>query len=390
MNYLFRNTWVEIDLEQLKRNIEALRDYTDGKVKLAPVIKADAYGHGAVIIARELEPMGVEYLCVAALSEALELRENEICAPLLVMGYTENHLLKIAVEHNITLTIFEYEQAELLSRTARESGVPAKAHVKVDTGFHRLGKEPTDEFAEEILRMSRLPHLCLEGIFSHLRLADTTEDAAQFKSLSVFIATLKNLGVHFKYAHISDSIAAVKYKEYALDFIRPGAIIYGYIPQYQAGMIDVKPIMTFKTKITRIQKLKKGEGVGYDDKFKAGDNTVIGTLAAGYADGYPRSLSGKSEIFIRGKRAKSIGLIAMDQMIADVSDIPDARAGDEAIIWGAQAGAPSVQELAGLANTNKNNIISGISRRVPRVYMKGGAVVKILDYMRMHQGGLNE
>ena len=140
MNYLFRNTWVEIDLEQLKRNIEALRDYTDGKVKLAPVIKADAYGHGAVIIARELEPMGVEYLCVAALSEALELRENEICAPLLVMGYTENHLLKIAVEHNITLTIFEYEQAELLSRTARESGVPAKAHVKVDTGFHRLGK----------------------------------------------------------------------------------------------------------------------------------------------------------------------------------------------------------------------------------------------------------
>lgn len=384
MNNLLRNTWVEIDLDQLARNIETLRDYTDGNVKLAPVIKADAYGHGAVAIAQELEQMGVEYLCVATLTEALELRENGIRAPLLVMGYTEDHLMGIAVENNITLTIFEYEQADLISCAAKMSHVSAKAHIKVDTGFHRLGKEPTDEFAEEILRMSRLPHLCLEGIFSHLRLAATEGDEAQFKALSTFVSKLKSMGVRFKYAHISDSIAAVKYKDYSLDMIRPGAVIYGYLPKYQAGMIDVKPIMTFKTKITRIQKLKKGDGLGYDEKFIAGDNTVIATLAAGYADGYPRSLSNKAEVLIRGKRAKTVGLIAMDQMIADVSDIPKAQVGDEVTLWGTRKNAPSAQELAELANTNKNNLISGISRRVPRVYLKGGAVVKIVDYMRMH------
>jgi len=384
MNRLFRNTWVEINLDQLEHNIRALKNYIGADVKLAPVIKGDAYGHGAVTIAEELSRLNVEYISVALISEAVELRDHNIQAPLLVLGYTENEYLGPAIEKNITLTIFEYDQAERLSLEAVERNATAHVHIKVDTGFHRLGKEPTDEFADEICRMSKLPNLSLEGIYSHLRLAGRETDRKQYELFSCFTGKLKDRGIRFRYCHISDSIAAVKYKEYALDMVRPGAIIYGYVPRYQLGLIEVKPIMTFKTKITRVQKLKKGDGVGYGEEFRADDNTIVATLAVGYADGYPRSLSGKGEVLIRNKRARVIGIVCMDQMMVDVSQIDKVQVGDEAILFGPEGGAPSAEELAALAGTNKNSIIAGISRRVPRVYEKSGSIVKIVDYLTNH------
>lgn len=388
MNHLLRNTWVEIDLDQFEKNIRTLERYVGPCVKLAPVIKADAYGHGAVRIAKELQRMNVEYISVAILPEALELRANDIASPLLVMGYTENHLLGIAVRNDVTVTIFEYEQAEILSREASECGKTAKAHIKVDTGFNRLGEKPSDEFTGEIVRMSRLPNLSLNGIFTHLRLASQESDLKQYELFCSFITSLKEKGIHFQYAHISDSIAAIKYKDRNLDMIRPGGIIYGYVPKYQIGLIDVQPIMTFKTRITRVRKLEKGEGVGYGGNFAAEEGTVVATLAAGYADGYPRSLSGKGEVSINGKRARVIGIVCMDQMMLDVSHIDDVKAGDEAILFGPGEDAPSVEELSLLAKTNKNNIISGITRRVPRVYIKGGSIVDIADYLHIDQGDM--
>jgi len=381
MNFLSRNTWVEIDLDRLGRNIAALREYVGQGVRIAPVIKGDAYGHGAVVIARVLERMDVEYIAVAILTEAIELRNHGIRCPLLVMGYTENEHLRWAVENDITLSIFQYEQAEILSREAAALHKTAHAHIKVDTGLHRLGKEPTEDFADEIAGMSRLPHLSLDGIFSHLRLASSEGDHEQFESLSAFINRLKEKGVQFRLAHISDSIAAVKYREFAMDMIRPGAIIYGYTPPYQAGRIAVEPIMTFKTRVVCLHHLKEGDGVGYDEEFKAGDNMVVATLAAGYADGYTRFLSRGGEVMIRGKRAKVVGIVCMDQMMVDVTHIPETCAGDEAVLWGPVPGAPGVLEMAALLKTNKNCIIAGVSRRVPRVYIKGGAVVEIADYL---------
>ncbi len=386
MNHLFRNTWVEIDLDQFENNIRALQQYVGPGVKLAPVIKADAYGHGAVRIAAELERMNVQYISVAMLSEALELRAAGISAPILVMGYTENNLLGLAVQSDVTVTIFEYSQAEILSHEAGQCGKTAKAHIKVDTGFNRLGEKPSDMFAEEILRMSRVPHLSLEGIFSHFRLESQESDKRQFDLFCSFIAKMKQKGVHFQYSHISDSIAAIKYKDRALDMIRPGGIIYGYVPKYQLGLIDVIPIMTFKTKVTRVRKLEKGEGVGYGDNFSAPEGAVIATLAAGYADGYSRSLSDKAEVSIHGKRARVISIVCMDQMMVDVSHMENVRQGDEAILFGPGEGAPSVEELSALAKTNKNSIISAISRRVPRVYVKNGSVVDIVDYIHTSRG----
>ena len=381
MNQLLRNTWVEIDLLQFEQNIRALKDFIGPGVKIAPVVKADAYGHGAKVVAAELERMGVEILSCAMLAEAIELRDAGIQSPILVMGYTENRHLGLAVARDVALTIFEYEQAEIISREAEKLNKIARIHIKVDTGFHRLGKTPSDEFANEIVRMSRLPHLALEGIFSHLRLADAPGDQEQFDLFTSFIRVLDQAGIKFKYAHVSDSIAAIKYKEFAMDMIRPGAIIYGYVPKYQIGRIGVKPVMTFKTKVTRVQRIAKGDGVGYDEEYQAGDGASVATLAAGYADGYPRSLSRKAEVLIRGQRAKIIGIICMDQMMVDVSAIDNVKPGDEAILFGPQEGAPSVEELSALAGTNKNSIISAISRRVPRVYMKGGTIVRIVDYL---------
>lgn len=381
MNKLLRNTWVEINLDQLARNVEALRRHVGPGVQLAPVIKADAYGHGAVTIAQELSRMGVAYLAVAVLSEALELRAHGISAPILVMGYTETPLLGLAVQEKITLTIFDYEQAEVLSREAQKQRTTANVHIKVDTGFHRLGKEPTPEYAEEIVRMSTLPALRLKGIFSHLRLADQASDEQQIARFTSLLDALHERGVHFDNYHLADSIAAVKYRLGQTNMVRPGAILYGYVPRYQVGQIDVRPVMTFKTRVTRVQKLARGEGVGYDDEFRARENTVIATLAAGYADGYPRHLSRKGEVLIRRQRAKVIGIVCMDQMMVDVSHIEGVHPGDEAVLFGPEEGCPSVEELAGQANTNKNDIISGIARRVPRVYLKGGSVVRIVDYL---------
>lgn len=382
MNSLLQNSWVEIDLDQLARNVAALQAHVGARVALAPVIKADAYGHGALAIAKELAQLDVGYLSVAMLAEALELRDHGIQTPVLVMGFTRSEWLGLAVEKDITLTIFDYDQAARLSSEAAKRKTTANVHIKVDTGFHRLGKQPDEEFAQEISRMSALPHLCLKGIYSHLRLADAQADEKQHALFASFVGALKEKGVHFDYKHLSDSIAAVKYPDYETNMVRPGAIIYGYVPRYQAGKINVRPIMTFKTTVTRVQKLARGEGVGYDEEFQAGENTVIATLAAGYADGYPRYLSRKASVLIRGQHAKVVGLVCMDQTMVDVSGISGVQAGDEAVLFGPGEGAPSVEELAGLANTNKNSIVSGISRRVPRLYMKDGAVANVVDYLK--------
>ncbi len=379
MNKLYRNTWAEIDLNKLAVNINRLQEYIGKNVRISPVIKANAYGHGAVGLAKELVKFDIEYLAVATLTEALELRQNDINAQILVMGYTDNELLPVAVENDIMPTIFEYEQAAIISKVASSLSKKIKIHIKVDTGLNRLGKKPSDEYAEEIFKINKLPFIEIESIFSHLRLVNFDIDWGQFNSFTSFVNKLKSTNINIKYAHISDSIAAIKYKEFSLDMVRPGAIIYGYTPPYNKDKITVEPIMTLKTKITRIAKLKKGEAVGYSENFFGGDNTVIATLGAGFADGYKRSLSNTGVVTIRGKKAKIIGIICMDQMMADISDIPEAKVGDEVVLFGSNPGETSVYELADILNTNRNDVISAVTRRVPRVYIKDGKIVRIID-----------
>lgn len=366
---LLRDTRVEVDLGRIAYNMKQIKGLVGSEVALMPVIKANGYGHGAVKIAPTLLENGAVYLAVATLTEALELKEADPSWPVFIMGHTPDRLLHHVVENEITQTIFSLEQARILSRLASEKGKTAKIHIKVDTGFHRLGKTPSPEYVEEVWQISKLPSIEIEGIFSHLALTGDEENEAQFHSFMDFTNQLESRGCSFRYKHLADSIACVDFPEYLLNMIRPGALIYGMVG-FHKGHLDVKQAMTFKTAISQLHRIPEGEGVSYDYLWRASRDSIIATLPFGYADGYPRNMRDKGYVIINGVKAPLVGVICMDQCMADVTDVPDVCEGMEAIIYGDGAdGSMTVAEASVLAGTNKNDIIARITARPPRVYI---------------------
>lgn len=378
-----RETWAEINLDALLHNYNEARKLLEKGTKLAAVLKADAYGHGAPEIAGVLAAEGADMFAVACLTEALEIRRKLPLPQILIMGYTFDHHLKAAVENDITLTVFSIEQAELVSQIAAGLGRTAKIHVKIDTGFNRLGMKPGKDTEAAVEKMAGLGNLEIEGIFSHLALTDRENDKKQFDLFMNLINNLKNKGIHIPVKHICDSIGMVRYPDYRLDMVRAGAFLYGAGPKDNANKsIKLEPALALKTRIALIKEIGPGEGISYDYTFKADRKCRVGTLPAGYADGYPRCLSNKGFAGVRGKRARVIGLICMDQCMIDLTDIPEAELGDEVVLIGGTGpdGIPLL-ETADLAGTNRNEILSGISRRVPRVYIKNNKVINIVDYL---------
>ncbi len=369
-NDILRDTYVKVNLDKIAENMSLIREMAGPDVAVMPVIKANGYGHGAVQIAPVLIENGAVYLAVATLTEAMELRNAYPDYPLFILGHTPDRLLHYVVENNITQTIFSLRQAELLSAAACKSGKKAKVHIKVDTGFHRLGQIPSPAFADEIHRMFQLEGLEIEGIFSHLALSGEAEDETQYSLFIKFIEQLESRGCNFRYKHLADSIACVDYPQYRLNMIRPGALLYGMIG-FQKGHLPVKQALTFRTAISQLHRIPAGEGVSYDYLWKAVKDSIIATLPFGYADGYPRNLRDKGYVIINGKKVPIIGVICMDQCMADVTDVPEVREGMEAIIYGdGNDGSMTIEEASKLAQTNKNDIIARIMARPPRVYVK--------------------
>ena len=367
---LLRDTRVEVDLSKIAYNMQQIRGMSGPDVAVMPVIKANGYGHGAAAIAPTLLEEGAVYLAVATLTEALGLKDKDTSWPVFILGHTPDRLLHHIVEREITQTIFSLEQAQILSRLASETGKTAKVHIKVDTGFHRLGKVPSQEFADEVCEMFKLPCLEIEGIFSHLALTGDDENEEQFRLFNDFVSLLESRGCSFKYKHLADSIACVDFPEYRLNMIRPGALIYGMVG-YHKGHLPVKQVMTFKTAISQLHSISKGEGVSYDYLWKAEKDSIIATLPFGYADGYPRNLRDKGYVIIEGVKVPIIGVICMDQCMADVTEVPGVKEGMEAIIYGdGLDGSMTIAEASALAGTNKNDIIARITARPPRVYIK--------------------
>ena len=367
---LLRDTRVEVDLGRISYNMQQIKQMAGPEVAVMPVIKANGYGHDAAAIAQTLIEEGAAYLAVATLTEALELKAANCLWPVFIMGHTPDRLLHHVVENDITQTIFSLEQADLLNELAGKSGKRAKVHIKVDTGFHRLGKVPSDFFADEICRIFDLPDVEVEGIFTHLALTGDAENEVQFRLFTAFTAELESRGCRFRYKHLADSIACVDFPEYRLNMIRPGALIYGMVG-YQKGHLDVKQAMTFKTAVSQLHSIHKGEGVSYDYLWKADRDSIIATLPFGYADGYPRNLRDKGYVIINGVKAPLVGVICMDQCMADVTDVPDVCEGMEAVIYGdGTDGSMTIAEASSLAGTNKNDIIARITTRPPRVYIK--------------------
>lgn len=364
---LLRDTYVQVDLAALAGNMDAIHAMVGPEVAVMPVIKANGYGLGAVGIAPTLLAHGACYLAVATLTEALELREAYPDAPLFILGHTPDRLLPIVARERITQTVFTAAQGKLLSEAAASLGRKAKVHLKVDSGFHRLGTEDV----EELYSICQEPNLEVEGIFSHLALAGEEEDAKQYARFLAVVDALEVRGVSFRYKHLADSIAAVDYPEYRLNMVRPGALVYG-LRGFHKGYIEVKQAVSFLTRLSQVRRIQKGEGVGYDYLWRAPEDTRVGTVPFGYADGYPRNMRDKGYVTIRGVKCPLIGVLCMDQCMVDLTNVPDAQEGDLAVIYGdGTNNTMSIQEASELAGTNKNEIVARLLPRPPRVYING-------------------
>lgn len=382
MDLLFRDTYVEVNLDNIAYNMKNIKNMVGENVKIAAVLKADAYGHGAIEVSKTVMENGADYIAVATLNEALEIRKRYKDYRILIMGFTPDRLLEYVVKNDITQSIFSYKQANLLSKLGYKYNKVPAVHIKYDTGFNRLGFRDCTESIEEIASIANIKNVNVEGIFSHLALAGREEDEKQYIKFIAAIDKLKVMGIDFKYKHIEDSISAVDYPEYRLNMIRPGAIIYG-IKGFHYGHLDLKQALTFKTRISYVKEISEGEGVSYDYLWRAQRKSIIGTLPVGYADGYPRNLSNKGFVTVHGKKAPIVGLVCMDQLMVDLTDIPQAKEGDEAIIYSnGEDNTMDLNTLAELAGTNKNEIIARISRRVPKVYIKDGKRINVVDYVK--------
>ncbi|MBE6800254.1 MAG: alanine racemase [Ruminococcaceae bacterium] len=379
-------TWVEIDLDALECNFDAVREALPENIKILAVVKANAYGHGAIGVAKFLEDKA-DYLAVAATDEALELRKNGVNCPILILGHIPYGDYDNIVKNNITPTISDFYEAELLSKVAVKAGVTAPLHIAVDTGMNRIGFKCDDCSVEEIKKIKTLPNIEIEGVFSHLAAADMLDKAytkMQAEKFDAFVLKLEKEGVTAPIKHLYNS-AAIADLEKNYDMVRQGIILYGLKPSDEVEFNNIavpKPVMSMKTRVVQVKTLPAGESISYGCTYTTEKETRVATLCAGYADGVTRVLSNNGEVLIRGKRAEIIGKVCMDQFMVDVTHIPEVEAGDTATIFGTDGNETiSVDEIAKKANTINYEIICNINSRVTRVYMKNGKVESAFGYL---------
>ena len=366
-------TIVKVDYSILRNNFLAVQEAFPDKT-LAPVVKADAYGHGAVPLAKHIEQK-VNGFGVASAEEGLELREAGIRLPILILGYTSPVQYDAILKNNITPSVYDYEDAKILSECAGRLNMVAKIHVPIDTGMSRVGFLPEDEAVLAIRKISELPNIFVEGMFSHLACADMTEDIASERQFSEFDSVNERLlaeGVKIPVRHICNSAGIQRYEEHYANAVRAGIILYGLMPSEEVGFggLDLKPVLEWKTHVIRVENIPKGRGVSYGQTFVTErDVTRVATIAAGYADGYPRSLSNKGFVLIHGKRAPLLGRVCMDICMADVTDIPDVKVEDTVTLIGRDGEEIiTAEEFGREAGSFNYETVCRISKRVKRIY----------------------
>ncbi|BAL84326.1 putative alanine racemase [Selenomonas ruminantium subsp. lactilytica TAM6421] len=364
-----RPAWAEINLQALRHNYREIKKQLAEGVKMCAVIKANAYGHGATVAARVALEEGAEYFAVAALSEAIELRQAGFTTPILVLGLIDPKDAGEVVDYDITQVVCELGLAKALSAAAQAQGKQVKVHLKVDTGMGRIGvrKEEIGALAAEI---KQLPGLVIEGMFSHFATADLKDKTYTKQQLAAFkeaVAAVEAQGVKLSLRHIAESAAILEIPEAHFDMVRAGIIQYGLWPSEEVTHpIDLQPVMTLKAKITWVKTLQVGESIGYGRKFTAARESRIATLPLGYADGYLRLYTKYGHVMIHGAKAPFVGGGCMDQMMVDVTDIPDVKIGDEAILFGTPE--LTIDEVAGWGQTINYEVPCLIGPRIPRVY----------------------
>ena len=380
----FDNTYVKIDLDAVAENFEAVCRKAGGK-KVMAVIKADAYGHGAIQIARLLQGK-CAFFGVSSILEARELRQNGIPDPILILGHAPSSAFELMIKENIRPTIFRRESAEALSKAAVKLGKTAKFHFAVDTGMSRLGFQVTEEDADTCAAIAALPGLEAEGLFSHFATADCqdlTRSHAQAALFARFDDMLKERGIHIPIRHMDNSAGILNF-DTRYEMVRSGIVTYGMYPSTEVPTENLKlrPALQWVSRIVNLRLLPSGREISYGGTFVTERPTLVATVPVGYADGYCRSLSGKFYVLIRGRRAPILGRICMDQMMVDVTDIPDVRQADPVILVGSSGGeAITMEAISAAADSFNYEFVCGISRRVPRIYYQGGQEVSAVHYL---------
>ena len=378
---VLRRTWAEIDLDALAHNYRQARAKIGPRVKYLGVVKADAYGHGAIQVSRKLEALGADYLAVSSLDEAEELRRGGIRAPILILGHTPPAMVPQLIRYRITQAVSAKAKAEEYSAAAVRCGGTLKVHIKVDTGMSRLGfLVRGDHFGtgvEAIADSCALPGLEAEGIFTHFAVSDEDDPGSeaytreQFNVFTRVLDALAARGRTFAIRHCANSGALARYPEMYLDMVRPGIALYGV--GADAGRLGLEPVMRLKSSVSTIKTFDPGTDISYGRTFRTADRTRIGVLPIGYADGFFRGLSNRMSVMTDAGPAPLRGRICMDMSMVDLTDLPSVKVGDEVEIFGRRQ---KVDDLASVLNTIPYELTCAVSKRVPRVYLENGQIVE--------------
>ena len=384
---LLKRTWADVSLDALAHNYHAIRSHIGSDCKFLGVMKADAYGHGAVPMSHALVELGAEYLAVSNLEEAVQLRRGGIRAPILILGYTPAMYAENMIYLDLTQEVHSLAYAQALNDALGGTNFILNVHLKLDTGMTRIGFTAYgDEAAlSEMAQAARLPHLHVEGAFMHFSVADSLAEAdvaytkLQYRRFLDALDYLKAQGIEPEVRHCCNSGATILYPEYAMDMVRPGIMTYGLSPSSDAaGVLDLEPVLRLYTTISQIRTFPAGVDVSYGRTYTTREAQRLAVLSIGYADGLARSLSGKAAFLLHGKLAPVVGRICMDMCMVDVTDIPEAQEGDTVAVISPQRPCECLAEQLG---TISYEVLCGINKRIPRIYLQGGKASEILQYI---------
>ena len=386
MEKILRPVYAEIDLDAIAYNMKNIKNLAPDKEVIA-VVKADCYGHGALDVVPTLLENGASRLAVAVLTEGIELRNNNINAPMMILGYTPLYLGQELIEYDLEQTVYDLEYAKELSKIALSLNKKVKIHIALDTGMGRIGFLPNEKAVEDVSEICYLKGLEVLGIFTHFSTSDEKDKEytyEQFNKFKDFTAKLSDLGIKIPLKHVSNSGAIMDMPETYLDAVRAGIILYGYYPSNEVNKnnLSLKPALTLKACITRVQEMDKDMYISYGRTFKTERKSLIATLPIGYADGYSRLFAKGANVIINGKFAPIVGRICMDQCMIDVTDIGNVKVGDEVILLGEQGSLKfNADNLAEIMGTINYEILCMLKYRIPRVYIKNGEVVNVRNYL---------
>ena len=389
MTKFIHRTWCEVNLDHVQYNIDLIQK--TAQKQIIAVVKADAYGHGDKYVCRELARSGVEWFAVSGITEAVALREQGFTQNILVLGYTPAENAGLLSRHRITQAVYDMDYAIALNEALKSRGEQIDVHVKVDTGMHRIGflQNNAHHAAEEILQVAKMPSFFVKGIFTHFCHSDSYDADAvnytkrQMEYLDAAVRECREQGLVFEMIHAQNSAGIASYQNENYNYARAGIILYGLAPSDEMeDAMALRTVMSWKAAVSMVKTVAPGSAISYGRTFVTERAMKIATVTVGYADGYSRSFSSRAEVLIHGKRCRVLGRVCMDQMMVDVTGVPDVKIGDTAVLMGKDGEQEiTADELARLQGTINYEIVCGISRRVPRIYYRAGETVGVEDYL---------